>query len=213
MYRPNRIGPWPLVNLDRAPHSYGSLTGHQAPNVHSPITPDSTIRTETASRQFFGTITSLAAANVVTIGIALAGDNPLGDLAGGGDPGVLYSASGIMTLRNSAQLLTGPPVPQICRNDADTLATTPTPNAAANHQMLPYDAGAVSFNGFMSSCSFNTSFIIGNFDGSITYSSDPLILCWTYKNGSGTTVSIEFSGMLTFHKYLKDLDTLDSGRQ
>lgn len=212
MYRPNRIGPHPLLNIDRAPKAYGSITTFQAINVISPVLPDATIRESTASRQFNGTLTGLTSGAQFAIGIAVDGSNPIGELAGEDDPGMVISMSGYMWLKHSSSN-NAPPHVVLARNDAAALATSPAVNPCANYQMIPTDnSGVDGKDSFFSWASFNRTVLLGNYDGAITYSGDPLILAWVYQNPDAGTLNLVFEGMLTLHKYIIDLDTLDPNR-
>lgn len=209
MYRPNRIGPWPMVNPDRAPYSFGTIATGQSEVVIAPVTPDQTIRDSTASRQMNGTFSVVPVNGNNSVAIALNGSNPLGDLEGEGDLAVQFECFGSIRWRSTGTNH-GFAQPFIARNDAATLAAEPLFNAAANYQFLPVSAHIVSIDG--GQMSFKHSFILGNFDGTITYTSDPLLLGVSFQNNHSSTIPIAYNMSLGFHKYLVDIDTHDPPR-
>lgn len=212
MYRPNRIGGAPFLNIDRAPLNLGTIATSEVEATFSPIVADATVRTSTASRQIRGVASVIQAAGQFSFGIALAGDNPIGDLAGAGDIAVQYEVFGQIRWRETAGVNLGSCTAILARNNAATVNAPPTINPCTNYQMIPLDMEHYTVNGGIAS--FKTSVLLGNFDGAITYTDDPLILAWIIHNPTpATAIAVNFNSYLAIHKYIVDIDTLDPSRQ
>jgi len=207
MYRPNRIGPHMLVDIDRAPKVQGAVGTSYSKVSFIPVTPDQTIRDSTASRQINGTFTAITADECLAVAIAIKGNNPVADFAATQDPAVQYSIAASITWRDAAALNAGPPQLILGRNDAATLAATPNKNASANFQNIPLDYCDTGISGGVAGV--NRSIILGNWDGAITYTDDPILLGWQFHNRHSAAITITYECSLSIHKYVIDLDVFN----
>jgi len=214
MYRPNRIGPWMLAHLDQAPFNFGTLpSGSQTLDKFRPFCPDTTIRTTTASRSFYGNSeATMAERTAQSVGVAINGEHPAGeDLAAAGDRGFMLTVAGSLLVsgqdaaeQTSCQVLIGRCNtatlfdPTVQHNDCPNWIAIPSQYAANNDGMV---------------CTVNTAVIFGNWDGGITVSDNPIIAAFRFANTGQATAQYEFSGSMCVHKYSQDLHVFDPTRQ
>lgn len=213
MYRPNRVGPWPLVHVDQTVSNTGALP---AGNTHfetefEPSLPDSVIRSASASEYFFGlTNAAVPALESVSIGVAVNGAHPLSELEGNaGDPGYLLSVSGSCKVRIPASTQIGIEA-VIGRATAATLTSFGSGNnPCASHFVIPC---AIAQGDGFSQAWVNTTVVMGNYNGAITVTSNPLIFGFRMTNYTGANAQWRWFGGMSVHKYIQDLNTFDPTR-
>lgn len=215
MYKPNRIGPCPLMHIDQGKKVYGSLAaGHLvAQDTVNFILPDATIRTNTSSRAFTGS-GSWGTNKQATLGVAVNGAHPGGAQTLSGAIGFHLDISGMMMVRvvsHPAEVSGLAIYGILARNDAATLQTfaTEPSNVAANWMMVPThcESNDLGFTAW-----FNQTVVIGNYDGAETYSADPLMAGFAIHSTAGETQTASFVGSVNMHKYIHDINTHDPSR-
>lgn len=209
MYRPNRIGPSGLVHLDLVPKAYGTLgaTFRNAETLFSAALPDTTVRVDTVSRHFNGQIGSLTLGQQHSVGVAINGAHPQSEDSAD-DFGYHLTISGAIRVRQGAALMGA--VPQMVLGRADGALASPGPNACTNYMMVPGVSGGVSVTAAFASV--NTTILVGDYDGSWVYDSAALIAMWVMQNANASTVTLDYAGSISMHKWNKDIDTFDPVR-
>lgn len=216
MYRPNRIGPWPLVHVDKNPVIH---TGANMANridtfpAESFIVPDATIRTNTASRtQQIQTMT-LSNNKTFSIGVALNGANPYGAQATDGERGFHLSVCGAIAIKLTSVVVDFPVValPFVARATNATLALSSAGNNPFDDYFL-VPANSIQQAANYQVTSFNTSLVMGQYDGDDTYDSDPLYIGFLIRNLGVADENINLECSVSAHKFIKDLDTYDPPR-
>jgi hypothetical protein len=212
MYRPNRIGPWPLVAIDTAPLDMGTLGGAVGDDVCSPHLPDTTIRSAMATRQMRALTSGAMAANShLDIGVAVNGSNPNGGEGAADDPSFVISVAGVVVVRTVSGAGPISVVPFLARNNAATIVAFGTGgNACTNFNYLPGES--VMLDQDVVQCRINMSLIMGNHDGAVTPSVNPLIFGFGAWNRSAATAQYKMQAHLSIHKYEQDLDVFDPTR-
>jgi len=215
MYRPNQLGPWPLVDVDTVALDYGTLGAafQDARNVFDVALPDPTIRPLTVSRSWIAITPSLTARQQCSMGVAINGNNP-SQLVGATseDIGIQYQVSGFIRAvpvagaNNDARIscLVG-------RNNAATLQSgNANANSVLNYHYLPVED--TSNLGGQVSARINTSVIIGPWNGAVTVNNNPLLFFFTLMKDSGAAATYVIDAAMSVMKYTQDLHTVDPTR-
>lgn len=210
MYRPNRIGPWPLIHVDKLPIDFGTPANYGNELTFDPHVADTTIRSTTASRMIsaYTNATTFTSRASFSIGVAIDGSNPIGAPNGDDQQGFYVSVSGHCVVRDGDD---GQLEACIGRCDASTLTIYSSgSNPCADFFRLPIQ-GMVAQDEWLSA-SINTTLLIGHYDGSDTYESDPLIFGWRLVNQSAGAKQYRMMASMTIHKYAQDIHAFDPNR-
>ena len=213
MYRPNRIGPWPLAAIDSGEVDFGILAAASAEGTFEPYVPDAVIRDKTASRQFTArTVATMGVGTRTSVGVAVNGANPVVDDGLAMSTGFLVCVSGHMNYE--VQAGSGPVhvFAAVGRSDDATLDAFGTDdNPCANYWYCP--AHVFNIDADHGGISLNTAIAVGNWDGAVTPSSNPLIFGFGVVNRSAGNMQVRMYGSMHVHKYSSDLDLFDPTRQ
>lgn len=216
MYRPNRIGPWHLCHIDQAPKTGTMHADTETTDLlFKPAVPDTTIRTLSASRHFQVTTPAIDAQKQCAVGVAVKGDNPLGELTDINASAVIYTVSGHCRILDGTGV--GPPnfgnlMFGVGRNVSGSLTElTAGANPCDNWMLVPCDALMQGQN--VQHASINTQVLIGNFDAGVTYKEEPIIFAWIIHNGSNAASNtFRVACSISVLKYTEDHLTLDPPR-
>lgn len=207
MYRPNRIGPFPTLDLDRTAYT-PTITSVVAGGV--PVFPhvqNTNVNEELENMFGYPGITGgLGANDHCSFGIAMSGAQPESELP------VHFTFCGACYWAG-AQPITIRPF--IARGDS----ATPVVNVGANNNQcsrpffLPYESAIVSSlpaNEF-SSVAFNCSIIAGNILGA-TLSENPIYLGVQLLSSVAGSTATSIRVSISAHRYLNDIRVFDPTR-
>lgn len=211
MYRPNRIGPWPLIHVDKAPIAMGTLaSSYNETNLQfNPAAPDATVRSEFASRQMSGAnLVALPRESTISFGVGVNGNVPA-------DVGtaLMFGCAASLTLRQLTVATNDFTVRAHigrCNNATIGIFSGSAVNLCDNYAQVP--GVNVEYATRALTASINTSVIIGDFDGAVVASTNPILFGWTVQNNSATALQFEWEAFVSLQKYIKDIDTYDVGR-
>ncbi len=214
MYRPNRIGPWPCVDIEVVPNVLSSTAALLSDDAVWPIikgiVPTVTVRDSfTASQMFWVTKTLNAAGgtalNVMAYGVLISGVNATPDA------NVIYSVCGhaffmVQETDEPMRVL----FPIISRLDA-----TPTDINAAivitDYAMLPMTTHIQT--GQLIQASVNTQCIVGDISGATSSQSAlPIFVGWAFGTHENGAYVVTMGQNINVHKYLSDIPTQDPSR-
>jgi len=212
MYRPNRIGPWPLISLDTRVNGGTASTSSQPINQARIYLADATIRAETASTHLSG----LTEATVLldehqAFGVAINGSNPHGDnLDAASDPGFIVCVAGSITAYGTAGDAPIVDVVLARSQNATLTAMSSGHNQTTEFMMLPMLSQHTVGN--FTVASVNVQAIVGNHNGALAGGTDPIMAAFRIINPTGASKQFEFECSLSIHKYAKDLHVFDPTR-
>lgn len=207
MYRPNRIGPWPLVDIDAAIVTVadttleaGLLTIASPPEIY---VNGATVNTQSRADNFLVS-GSLGITTGTGIGLGVQVDgSPLVDVRD-----YQVSVSGCCKF-HSSQLYGGA---QFVFGRADAVASgiigvTPPVFLAPDVIINPGIASAFQVIGI------NKSFIVGDFLPSGSEGSNPLVFgVWLMNGGASTSEFTHVRASLSIDRYVSDIPTFDPNR-
>lgn len=206
MYRPDRIGPWPLANLNKA-IDIDTLTDFATseetdPEVYSTVTMN-TVSGDPFIREqrFYDDNTGPTLTNLKQVGIGVQITDTQEETHR-----FMYSVSGYITWDESADLLLEFCVGRLTAAAHATVAVT-VPNAIS----LPCNISRI---GGITTGYINTSFISTELDGGTPPSTFfDLAAFWRIYNFAGTDESLKgLSVSVGLHRYAADLLTYDPAR-
>lgn len=212
MYRPNRIGPFPIADIEIPPWHPGNtlmtaidavttpLIGGGVRSVTVPLITNSEIFHDTGQIMTTGGNTTFA------LGCLISGLNP--------DPSnnIIYSIAGSCSLSIDSSDAQGYLFPIIAKLDAtpsdpDVLITI------TDYSILPMESSYTNQGiGFFGQV--NTQVIVGNIRGSTASQSNlPIFVGWAFSQSDATAFTIgTILGQIGVYKYLEDLQTQDPTR-
>ena len=213
MYRPNRIGPHPVFDLDAALLSWpaewaanfntGDHDNQGAPRIH---VGSATLRED------YDQVTWIAANDVI-----LAADNAIafgvaidGNFQEGGNLGHLYCGhvSAVAGLASGTDLLAVPIIGR-CNSSTVIVDRTGAGNVFGNVCYLP---GESFLSAGMSRCSWQGCIAQGNL-GAAALGTNPVMLGGLFVNYAGASVTFEYLVVTaTIHKYVAELQVFDPVR-
>ncbi len=207
MYRPNRIGPFPLVDLDAPAVLFATveyLNGGATQKI-APITLSTVLVTETGVLRGYQNTIAIAALNTVSFGIPV-------------DPVLVNEQSMQLSISGAARCY-GSAVnnvtlnPFVARSNADPIVATQTTgsNESDDPFFLPCCASQVPGTRAVQA-SVNTSLAIGPFKAGSTPSTNPLILGWCFHNQSNVAVTLNLDFSIAVQRYLEDVQLFDPSR-
>lgn len=216
MYKLPRQGNVPLVHIDEAIVSLGTLPAGAVvgDTVWSATTQDATIRTRHASVNMNGVIPAMGQNTQCLVGVAVNGEHPgegfvLNSIEW---PVVTFGFAMTVRLRNVTNF--GRALihvhPFVGRASSATLVAPATgPNGLSSVDFLQVDHLDRHDSAII--CSAKTAFLVGNFNGSDTWSDNPVIAgfaVWNYDEVA-TTESFRFDASVNLWKYDRDLLSYD----
>jgi len=198
MYRPDRIGPWPLCDID-ATNVWTPTATMGTQSAYVANLEDVTEYTAARTRVFSVGNVAVGAAQSWCVGIKIAG-GALTD-----SPNALLSVAGNIhytQAENQGQVFA------FIGRGADSSAAP----AIIPTWFIPVTGVAEGTQNIFN-LGFSTTIVLGDFGSSSTDLVTPLILCIGALNGLGSTVNMSFcQGSLSIHRYEADIDTFDPNR-
>ncbi|AXL14832.1 hypothetical protein [Microviridae sp.] len=197
MYRPNRTGPWPLINTVATALTTAQvdLSGDSAatPNIRCG---DAVLNIGQRANSFDLSVAATQANEQVGFGVQIACPSINGE-------DTIVSVSGSIVMQTSGGVT---PCFVIGRNSGVTaqsdlvnwsLLPLTTQDSGANHQ----------------AATINTSIVLGDFLPSGTDSDAPLMAGWSLVNVNGAASNAaNIFASVSLHRYISDLTTFDPGR-
>lgn len=199
-----------MAHVDQAPQTVDlPATAAVAATVFSCVCSDPTLRPFTASRQYVNDSGTVSDNEQISLGVAIDGSNPQGDLEDINAMAIMVQVSGAIRVRKltGANALNGHIVANVGRNNAATVVGISSENACTNYMQIPIIQQLNSAN--VISASINTCVIIGNFDAGITYTGFPLLFGWTILNQAGEDQTWGLQASMSVMKVVKPQHLFD----
>lgn len=206
MYRPNRIGPMPLADIEQVPfvQTGAKLNGAESIlSVATMVVADAVAPEDASARSWVMTDTwTLSAARGVCVGVKVSGS----ELFLGGEYIFSFGGSIMFTTGAETECVA---MPMIGRVDTDGLDVA-TMNQWALMPSVPsmpkaFDVGIVS-------AAMNGSVLYGDFGGAGASLTKELFAGFWLMNHAGNATIADLKMSVSAHRFTKDLDAYDSSR-
>lgn len=212
MYRPNRIGPWPIGDIEIPPWVPGATLLAAIDDVAAPLI-GAGVRSVTAPTVsncehwvLVNTTLTTTQRTGFALGCLINGVNP--------DPtnNILYAISGYAHYTAQVASAEQNIFPFISKLD-DTPSDPDALITITDFWPLPMDSMAVDGTGRVFTASVNTQVIVGNFRGSTAAQSNlPIFVGWGFYNSDSDGFAVTARGSISVYKYLEDIQTQDPMR-
>lgn len=202
-YRPNRIGPWPLADIDAALVSVadttleaGLATIASPPEVYMV---GSSVATEYRAESFLvsGSL-GVTAGNGIGIGVRIAGT------ALQNARNYIVSMAGSIVFHSSQIYCHAVPIFGRAADVTDGIISL------SNHWIPPFNASWSNIAAASSFACVNHQMVVGDFVPSGTEGANPLVAGWYFRNGGGSTAEVtHIRAMISLQRYLSDIPVFE----
>lgn len=205
MYRPDRIGPWPLITLESGPTSAASLTTAAFSGTPNVEVIGGIPEAKKAGSHIFTADVSIPAGEQGGFGFAISGAQlfDVGEY-------ILSVAGEFLGFSSDEAVAVTPIVGRVSTNDVvfNTLTWWHLVQQISSEHSR---ASGAEISKMQSSC--NTQLIMGDFQPIGSLQSNQLFFGWWLANGGGTVATVEdIHASMSIHRYVEDLRPWDPNR-